>query len=143
MTKPLMEFDNPVISYRIVDGDTAEILVDLGHYTSATVMTRFDGINTPEKSTSAGKLVTQVVSKWLEATEAATKSKIWWKSKSLDKYRRSLGFFYSRQSPKRNLTAFLCQNGLCVDYNGQGKVNWTPELLKTIEDRATEVLKTL
>jgi micrococcal nuclease len=50
---------------RVIDGDTAEVEVDLGLTVFCNIIVRFAGINCPEKNTPEGKVAKEYVTKLL------------------------------------------------------------------------------
>lgn len=52
-----MSFENKYFGQvlRVIDGDTFEVLIDLGFGVSQKFSVRLDGIDTPEKNTVKGK----------------------------------------------------------------------------------------
>ena len=131
---------SPVSTLRVVDGDTARITLDLGHFIHADATIRLQGIDCPEQSTEAGKKVTEVCKRWLQPI--FDRKQLWWESTSLDKYRRSIGDFYDKEHPGQTLVKFLMENGLCVKYSGEKRDHWSDLTLRTIEEHAGDLLAT-
>lgn len=67
MTFP--RFNYPILTYRVIDGDTVEAVCDLGWDATKKVAIRLQGINAPETNRkterAAGKLVELMVRYWL------------------------------------------------------------------------------
>jgi endonuclease YncB( thermonuclease family) len=76
----------PAIVLRIVDGDTAHLLLDLGWHISYEARCRIIGINSPEIATAAGLEAKAFAETLLPIGGAVT-----FASHSLDKYGRPLG----------------------------------------------------
>lgn len=134
-------YEHWVNDVRVMDGDSTSSLMDLGHSCFVRVVTRLAGIDTPERTTLAGKLVTRVVQQWFKDFEDADRSGfLKWRSSALDKFRRSLGDFFDSEHPTISLIAYLRHNGLCIDYTGSGPRLWHESLLKSIEERAVKLL---
>ena len=49
---------------RVVDGDTFDLAVDLGHHTGVTARYRLRGVDTPKAHTDEGKAATNFVENW-------------------------------------------------------------------------------
>jgi micrococcal nuclease len=132
-------FDCQVIEFRTIDGDTQEVLLDLGFHTSIRVHTRLEGIDAPEKNTDAGKAVSLVVDQWLRSS-SGTPYQLRLMSKTLDKYGRSISDFVDRLGDE-SLTEYLLRNGLVRAYDGQtARLKWSDEELADILSRANKLL---
>ncbi len=79
--------------FRIVDGDTIEMIIDLGFRMTYKANVRISGINAPEMPTPEGQ-----ASKAFLATYLPLQSKGILTSHSLDKYGRVLGDFLAEGS---------------------------------------------
>ncbi len=105
-----------VKSARVIDGDTAECLVDLGFYINLTIRVRFSGINTPELNSQIleerelAKLAKEETTAWFEAN----KGMIILYSKSVDKYGRYIGRFENWN--KESINDILLEKNLAVKY---------------------------
>ena len=132
-------FDNPVIQFRTIDGDTQEVLLDLGFHVSTSVHTRLEGIDAPEKNTGAGKAVSKVVDQWL-GRAMIEPYRLRLLSKSLDKYGRSISDFSDRRSTEK-LTEYLLRNGLVRVYDGQtSRASWSDDDLSIILNLSNQLL---
>lgn len=128
-----------ILNHRVVDGDTLDLRIDLGHHVGVDVVCRLNGIDAPEKTTHAGILVKQYVSKWMDYYSGNTK----WDSHSLDKYRRSLGevCLFGEFDLNPPLTVELINEGLVRPYNGGKRSKWLKADLKRIERKALELVE--
>lgn len=134
-------FESFVLNCRVIDGDSVEARLDLGHYVQVLVITRLMGIDTPERSTEAGKQVAVIVDRWFRKfKEAGRFDKLKFRSASLDKYRRAIGDFFDSEHPEVSLVSYLRKHGLCLDYDGSGQRHWSDLTLKAIEDHASELI---
>jgi hypothetical protein len=133
----------PVLSAASVDGDTVKVNLDLGFLVTATYKCRLYGVDTPEKNTLAGKLVTQVTSAWLDENENLLVCK------SIDKGKyagRFIGIIGKRDEAdvgyeiQDDLSTFLLSHKFGVPYNGGRRGVWTPEKLREVEEIATKFL---
>jgi endonuclease YncB( thermonuclease family) len=63
-----MSFENKYFGQvlRVIDGDTFEVLIDLGFGVSQKFSVRLDGIDTPETTTSKGKQAKEFVKDLIE-----------------------------------------------------------------------------
>lgn len=132
-------FDCPVASVVMVDGDTQDIVLDRGWKVAQGVTTRIAGVDAPEIRTAAGKLVSQLVERWLNII-VSTAYRLRWLSRELDMYGRSLGDYVDRQTGD-TLSKYLLDNGLAKVFDGKkAREPWTDVELKTIEDKANALL---
>lgn len=132
-------FDCPVLSCRVIDGDSQEIVLDRGWGVQQTALTRIQYIDAPERHTEAGKLVTQVVVRWLQPL-FVPKYRLRWLSLELDKYGRSLGDLADRNNTAVPLSIYLLSRNLVREYTGEARGPWTPQELQDITDRCRAIL---
>lgn len=130
-----------ILRHRVVDGDTLDLTIDLGHYVRLDVVCRLDGIDAPEKNTQAGILVKQYVNKWMDYYSGSAR----WDSQYLDKYRRSLGEVYLFGLVKENhpLSIELINEGLVRSYDGGQRSKWKKAELKVVEKKALELIESI
>jgi micrococcal nuclease len=82
----------PATVLRVVDGDTLEVLLDLGWHITFKSKLRLAGVNAPEMKTSSGAAARDfTVQRLLPVDPAADPRPITVVSHSLDKYGRILG----------------------------------------------------
>ena len=134
-------FECPVLMVvGVVDGDTQDIMLDLGYSTYRKVRTRLMGIDTPEMSTPAGKLVKAVVEKLLSDV-VVEKYKLRWISSDIDMYGRSVGVFVNSMNQGETLNAFLMRIRVAKAYSGESKrPSWSIEELRAAESGARAYL---
>jgi len=132
-------FEYPVLRVRVIDGDSQDIDCDMGFKTWHQCTTRLVNLDTPERFSEAGRLVTQVVEAWV-AEVNSDRYRLIWQSCRLDKYGRSLGDFIDSQHPDRSLVQHLLINGLARKYLGGKRVTWSPEELDAVAASATRLL---
>ena len=121
MKKTFEPFVHSVI--RVIDGDTQVLMLDLGFSTFKQVTTRIVGVDCPEKSTLAGRMVRTAVQQWLELS-TKTKFNLTWISSEVDMYGRTLGDFRCNTS-KETLATYMLFLGLAKPFD-QKRVPWTP-----------------
>lgn len=120
--------------YRVIDGDTVEVLLDRGFKDDKTVSVRILGTDAPESNTrknllerAAGKLVTKVVKKWLaEQFQRADHEglKFFASSESKPKYaNRVIGRLWIG-SLETELSVFLLTGGFVRPYMGGKRPKW-------------------
>jgi micrococcal nuclease len=99
---------------RVIDGDTAVFLLDLGFRLTFEAHCRFAGINCPEIATDAGKAARTFTQQWLAGTDGAG-----WPltvtSNRLDDYGRPIGTII-RNRDGRELNQDLLDSGNAVVY---------------------------
>jgi micrococcal nuclease len=118
---------------KVVDGDTIDVIIDLGFDVSFTSRVRLAGIDTPESRTTDAreKILGQEVKEYLKkALEGATDIVIRTeKSDSSEKYGRILGWlFVNRQTDSLNME--LVNKGYAWSYDGGTKKKDFEELLR-------------
>lgn len=124
-----MSFTFPVLSHRVVDGDTIRCVVDLGFMVSYGPEVRLAGLDTPERNTAEGRIVTAYVEWWLSLGGVTLVSK----ELDREKFGRVLGDFQT-SAHHITLCTVLLQSGLARPYTGERKVPWTVEQLARIHD---------
>jgi micrococcal nuclease len=118
---------------KVVDGDTIDVIIDLGFDVSFTSRVRLAGIDTPESRTTDAreKILGQEVKEYLKkALEGATDIVIRTeKADSSEKYGRILGWlFINRQTDSLNME--LVNKGYAWSYDGGTKKKDFEELLR-------------
>ncbi len=117
-------FTVPIEDLRVIDGDSLDLLLDLGFSVRIQRKCRLNGIDAPERSTEAGQLVADVVKRALVGF-----AKVEWSSHRIDKYGRSLGDLITDGKP---FSAFLLDNGFVKSYHGETKRVWSPDELADV-----------
>ena len=118
---------------KVVDGDTIDVIIDLGFDVSFTSRVRLAGIDTPESRTTdarekiLGLEVKEYLKKALEgATDIVIRTE---KADSSEKYGRILGWlFINRQTDSLNTE--LVNKGYAWSYDGGTKSKDFEELLR-------------
>jgi micrococcal nuclease len=118
---------------KVVDGDTIDVIIDLGFDISFTSRVRLAGIDTPESRTTdarekiLGKEVKDYLTKALDgATDIVIRTE---KVDSSEKYGRILGWlFINRQKDSLNME--LVNKGYAWAYDGGTKKKDFEELLR-------------
>ena len=157
MTKPPPNFMWPVIegSVRVLDGDTVEVVFDLGVWEKRLRHIRLEGIDTPESfrpksqhkelEKRVGVLVKCVVEEWIHENENEAECRFYGTSTKKPKYaKRSIGSFYAQSQDDESVTMlslgdYLLGLGLAKPYQG-GKRDWTEDELRKIEALALKRL---
>lgn len=103
--------------HRVLDGDTAEMTIDLGFTIGWRSTCRFYGINTPELTAKDPSIRIKA----LEAKRAVQEhlgvgQKVKIVSKELDKYGRPLVDIYCGEDFELHLNKWLTDNGFAVIY---------------------------
>ena len=130
-----------VLDYRVVDADTIETMVDLSWSTTYTAFCRLHGIDTPEKYTLAGKLVTRLVETWMERQKRVMVQSI-----QLDKFGgRYDGILSGSDDSADNTTwvrlnEYLIEKSLADPYLGDKKIPMSAKRFQEITDNASAIL---
>ena len=140
------KFNNPVHKYRVIDGDTVKVCIDLGFGLTlgnpdkdrTWYSIRLNGIDSPESRTKAvtekkaGKIVGRAVSAWILGVEAAGEALMAHSVEIDDKYnKRFLGDLYALDTD-RSLVDYLVEHNLVRPYAGGTKAEWSPDELAHI-----------
>lgn len=100
----------PATVQRVIDGDTCELLLDLGWRVTYRANARIIGVNAPEVSTAEGRAARDWARNLLPAGTTVT-----FTSKSLDKYGRPLGSVILPDG--RDYATALLEAGHAAPYN--------------------------
>jgi micrococcal nuclease len=118
---------------RVIDGDSVEVVLDLGFNIFYKVSIRIEGIDTPEKNTPEGKLVKTYAENWFKTGSFVVNSK------ELDKYGRVLGTISrTDKNGSTDYSQHLITEGYARAYKGEKKIDWTQAQLKVIRDKLSE-----
>lgn len=121
----------PVNEYRVIDGDTVEVYIDMGFNLTKKTGVRIIGVNAPEKTGNekeAGLAVTDEVIKWLAGTP------IYCKYEKEDKYGGRIDGDIIRSDGQR-LSDFLIKSSYAKVYDG------TSALPRFSDDEVKEIVK--
>lgn len=128
--------DNTLGRDPITDGDTFRVIVDLGFRLQVSYAVRLNGIDTPERSTLAGRYVREVTRHWI-----ALQNKLLVRSVAADKYEgRFVGVVYGDDG--ESLSDYLLENDLAKPYDGGRKLAWSDSELAKVVERAKALLAT-
>lgn len=123
---------------RIKDGDSIELIVDLGMNITYLVEVRFNGMDTPEiykpntpLERQAGLLVTEHLKQMIEGKE------VYIKTFKNSKYGDYLAEVYLNEDDKISINQLFLSEGLSREYNGDKKTPWTTEQLNLIINKLT------
>ena len=109
---------------RVIDGDTFEVLVELGFGVSQKFNVRLDGIDTPETSTTKGIRAKEYVRDLIEGKSVILKD-AW-----AEKYGRARAKVELMDGT--DLTQFLIEKNIGIEYHG-GKKQKFLSILSVIE----------
>jgi micrococcal nuclease len=133
-------FTYPVLSYRVVDGDTVAVVIDLGFGLKMDQSVRIGGIDTPEKRTrnipekNAGLVATCATTAWLNERFGGDDDALMVVSTALDKYGgRIIGDLFVLgydSNEDQTLGEHLLAQGYAREYEGGKKKAWTLKTLK-------------
>jgi endonuclease YncB( thermonuclease family) len=130
------EYRYPVLSYRVIDGDSVECVLDRGFDDTKTLNCRMMGIDAPDVRTKAGVLVKDVCSNWIEVRS----KDLWFHSVKKEKHAcRSLGYLYHGSAPGVSLSVFLLTYQLVRPYDGTIRKEWHEAELEAIIERVFEI----
>lgn len=103
--------------HRVLDGDTAEMTIDLGFTIGWRSTCRFYGINAPELTAKdAGVRIKAVEAKMAVQEHLGVGQKVKIVSKELDKYGRPLVDVYCGENMDLHLNQWLLDAGLVKEY---------------------------
>jgi len=117
---------------RVVDGDTVDVIIDLGFDLTKKERVRLAGIDTPESRTRD----LEEKSMGLEAKDHLTDmlkgaDKLIVKTEKDGKYGRMLGWFYKNEDAKYSINEVMIEQGYAWKYDGGKK----KKDLQTLRDR--------
>jgi len=113
-------------SVRVIDGDTVEIMGEVWENIYIKAKVRIDGVDTPELSTVAGKLIKKEVVEILNGNSATIVYK------ESDKYSGRFVGDVLIGNGKEPLSKWLFEKGYCKTYDGDTKSKWTDDELNRI-----------
>lgn len=122
-----------VLEHRVIDGDTVETELDLGFDLRLKSAARIDGIDAPEKSTEAGKLVTEVARRWCNTQQTLIAVSVA-KGKFAGRYVGEL------HGDAERLADYLIRHRLVRLYDGGRRQPWGNAKLRDVERRARVIL---
>ncbi len=117
---------------RVVDGDTVDVIIDLGFDLTKKERVRLAGIDTPESRTrdleekAMGLEAKDHLAAMLESSD-----KLIVKTEKDGKYGRMLGWFYKDQESKYSINEVMIEQGYAWEYDGGKK----EKDLQTLRDR--------
>lgn len=118
---------------RVIDGDSLEVVVDLGLNVNYTTDVRFNGIDAPESfrpssdlEKQAGELVKSYVRGLIEGKN------VFIKTYKNSKYGDYLADIYLDENDEFSLNELMLKEGYARPYIGDKKVPWTEEELNHI-----------
>lgn len=98
---------------RVIDGDTFEILIELGFGVTQKFHVRLDGIDTPEVSTEKGRMAREYVRNLVENKHVVVIDQ------GSEKYGRARA---SIELPSgQDLAEYLIENKIGIEYHGEKK----------------------
>lgn len=103
-------YEYKVADYRVIDGDTVEVTLDLGFFIHHTVVVRILGINCPEKNDERWSTARVAVAEWFGAKQHVVLRTF---RDRTGKYGRYLGDFIGSDS---TLAGMLLERGLAEPY---------------------------
>jgi micrococcal nuclease len=118
---------------RVIDGDTIEVIIDLGFNVMIKETVRLKGIDTPESRTrntlekQAGLKVEQFLIDLIEGKTIYITTE-----KSNEKYGRYLADIYLNFEDTKSINELLIEKEYAKVYNGEAKMVWTIDALNRI-----------
>ena len=103
---------------RVIDGDTLEVVIDLGFKVAVRETVRLAGINCPERDTDAGKAATKAVEEWFADQGSRCVIRTAKPEGQTEKFGRYLAQVVSRHGA--DLVADLIAAGHAVRWTGRG-----------------------
>ena len=120
---------------RVVDGDTIDIIIDLGFDLTKKERVRLAGIDTPEKRTKnpKEKEMGYQASEFLEM-HLMEASKLTVKTEKEGKFGRMLGWLYKSEEDTMSINQIMIDKGYAWAYDGGTKVRNLEDLLAKREN---------
>lgn len=98
---------------RVIDGDTFEMMIELGFGVTQKFHVRLDGIDTPEVSTAKGRQVREFVKDLIEGKSVTVTDE------GAEKYGRARASI--ELASGKDLTEYLIESNIGVEYHGGKK----------------------
>jgi len=118
---------------RIIDGDTVELIIDLGFNIKIETDLRLEGIDTPEVNSSNGLEQEAAYRSEVFLGQLIEKEELIVRTKKNDMYGRYIGtLFIKGQHELVNVNNFMLNHGLGRKYDGGKRKKWTDKELNTI-----------
>lgn len=121
---------------KVIDGDSIEVLIDLGMKVSYLAKLRLNGIDTPsihrpksELEKEAGSLVSSQLELMIDGRD------IYIKTYKQSKYGDYLADIYLNEDDEKSINQTLIEEGYAREYYGETKTPWEDENLKFIVDK--------
>jgi micrococcal nuclease len=125
--------------YRVIDGDSVEVHLDLGFDLTKKIQVRVFGVDTPEKvgkQKHAGIPVKTAIICLLKDRPFYVESVSWGKYA-----KRVIGkIWIEYEGSLLNMTDFLLDREMALPYGGKTKNVWTEELLNKAKDSADKFI---
>jgi endonuclease YncB( thermonuclease family) len=147
MTAPLFLYPLRKNTYRVIDGDTVEVLLDRGWICWKRTSLRLAGVNAPECRTQrklekqAGLAVKALVTAWCAARVSGEKQ-LYATSDMRPKYAgRTVGRIWACEDPlvqRECLNDYLLEAGVVKEYQG-GRRSWTDAELEAVLVKCVKV----
>tara|TARA_R100001480_G_scaffold70064_1_gene81335 strand:+ start:91 stop:495 length:405 start_codon:yes stop_codon:yes gene_type:complete len=120
---------------RVVDGDTIDIIIDLGFDLTKKERVRLAGIDTPEKRTKnpKEKEMGYQATEFLEM-HLMEASKLTVKTEKEGKFGRMLGWLYKSEEDQMSINQIMIDKGYAWAYDGGTKVRNLEDLLAKREN---------
>ena len=120
---------------RVVDGDTIDIIIDLGFDLTKKERVRLAGIDTPEKRTKnpKEKEMGYQATEFLEM-HLMEASKLTVKTEKEGKFGRMLGWLYKSENDTTSINQIMIDKGYAWAYDGGTKVRNLEDLLAKREN---------
>lgn len=110
---------------RVIDGDTFEVLIELGFGVTQKFHVRLDGIDTPEKSTTEGQKAKEYVRELIEGKAVILTDS------GAEKYGRARAKIELMDGT--DLTQFLISKNIGIEYHGGKKKKSFVSILSVVE----------
>lgn len=135
----LLDFIFPVLEFRVIDGDSVEVVLDRGWDESKKMVCRISGVDTPERNTAAGQAVKRFVEQWCIRLGSDLRVQ----SIAKDKFGgRFIGDLLDKVGCERSLSETLLTHKLAKPYAGGIKLPFTDDELARIVERVTKLIPT-
>ena len=133
----------PVNQCRVIDGDTAEVELDLWENLSFIQSCRIFGIDAPERGNESSEKVKLVLEKIINLAQSLSDGFIYCSYLKKDKFHgRFIGnLFVCDESANINIGEYFLNIGIAKPYQGRKKFPWAEDEEKMIIEAANDCLK--
>lgn len=132
-------FQFPVLDFRVIDGDSVVVEVDVGFRFRWTGSVRLSGIDTPEINRKRERQAGNAAKEALEALLIRNRDGLMLRSIEWDKYGRVVGDLLMGEELEISACRWMVNAGLARRYDGGRRMPWSESELDEVWHRARDL----